>query len=87
MITQCESCIHKKVCSNIHIVEQITNLIEMSTDHIEVMLGDKACKVKDIPWLNLNQTAISCANYQQSVAYRNAMQMVQTCKDAVNRMF
>lgn len=86
MMIQCESCIHKTVCRNTRIVEQITRTIDTAIDHIEVTTEDKVCGVKDIPWIDLNNTAIECTNYRPSTAYRNAIQMTKTYKDAVSHM-
>lgn len=87
MIIQCESCIHREVCRNIRIVEQITKTIDAAIDHIEVTVEDKACGVKDLPWINLSKTAIACANYQVTTAYRHAMDIAQTCQNSINHMF
>lgn len=83
---QCESCIHKKVCRNTRIVEQITKTIDTTFDHIEVTTEDKVCGVKDIPWIDLNNSAIACTNYRPSIAYQNAMQLAQACRNAVNSL-
>lgn len=87
MTSQCESCIHRKVCCNFHIMKQIIKTIDAAIDHIEVTIEDKACSVKDLPWIKLDKIAIACADYQASSAYRNAMNMAQTCRNAVSNIF
>lgn len=87
MTTQCESCIHKNVCVHVPAVEQITKSIEAAIDHIEVTVGNKACGVKDLPWINLSKSALVCSDYHQSTTYRHAMEMAESCRNAVRNLY
>lgn len=87
MTVQCTNCLHNKVCRNAHLMKEITETVDAAIDHIEVTVEDKACRVKDLPWVDLNKLAIYCRHYVMSQSYRIAEAMSQSCQNAIRNTF
>lgn len=83
MKTPCIGCIHNNVCRSRHIMETITASVDAALDHIEATIEDKACSIKDIPWLKVDRMVLVCKNYCEDKSYQMAMQIAQSNRNAL----
>lgn len=84
MTSPCTNCIHGKVCRDRHLIEAMTKTIDASLGHIEIRIEDKACSVKDIPWIDMDRLALICKNYWEDPSYKMAIQMAQANMNCIN---